>query len=248
MKQYTISVLAVACLVVLSTDTARAQFEGKITYESYQVNADGKKKNPDQFTLFVTPQRILLQGENRYEFVGNIQTEGVLVRLDFEDFVFLTGKDEALKISRADITSMMNMFGGFNQQGQTPPQIDYERTGEVETIAGHKCEKFVFADPENSDEYSEVWMTTDLDIRWGMLAETWGDSRQMFGGDLPLDLIFREGYFPVRADAYRNGELTGRIEATQISESSIARAMVQIPPGVKVLSFQDYLFQKMSRQ
>ncbi|MDZ7772133.1 MAG: hypothetical protein U5K31_05240 [Balneolaceae bacterium] len=43
------------------------------------------------------------------------QTEGVLVRLDFEDFVFLTGNDMALTISKADITSFTRMFGEESQ-------------------------------------------------------------------------------------------------------------------------------------
>lgn len=239
--------LITVILLLITAGVSHAQFEGKVLYSSYQVNAEGEKQNQDEFTLYLTPERILLQGENRYEVIGNIQTEGVLVRLDAKDFVFLTGDKQVLKISKADILSIMNMLGN-NSKSSTPPDVNYKQTGETQRIQGYTCEKFVFTDEDNVNLRSEVWMTKELEINWGMLAESWGSSQKMIAGDLPLNLIFDEGYFPVRVESYRDGKLTGLMEASEITKSSIARAMVQIPSGVKVLSFQDYLFQHMSQQ
>lgn len=239
-------------LVAGLVQPAAAQFEGKITYNSYEYTSEGSEEELDEFTMFITQDRILLQGEKKYDFVGSIQTEGVLVRLDFEDFVFLTGDNKALKISKTDITSMMNMF----ENGQTSSKeladkgedINFERTGEQSSVQGYNSEKFIFRDEDNENEYSEVWMTKDLQVSWGMLSEPWSGSAEAMISSFPVDLVFKENYFPVKIDVFRNDKMISKLEATDISESPVAKAMVQVPSGVQVLSFQDYLFQKMSQQ
>jgi len=246
---YLSAILMVACF----TQPVSAQFEGKIQYSVYDYSKDTPAdEKQDEFTLFITPDRILLQGENKYDFMGSIKTEGVLVRLDFEDFVFLTGDQKALKISRSDITSMMNMFSDNGQSSadvaKKGDDIKYERTGESKKIKGYNCEKFIFHDEDNEAAQTVVWMTKDIQVNWGMLAEPWsGDAEKMIQS-FPMDIIFKEKYFPVLVETYENGDLISRMEATDINQSSIARAMVQVPSGVQVLSFQDYLFQKMSEQ
>ncbi|HKL17713.1 MAG TPA: DUF4412 domain-containing protein [Halalkalibaculum sp.] len=234
-------------LLFLSTEYAHAQFEGKVVYNNYEMKS-GEKVSEDRFTMFVTTDRILLQGDNSYDLMGNIKTEGVLIRLDFEDFVFLTGKDKALKISKVDITSMMNLFGGDSKKDMDT-DISYEKTGETETINGYASEKFIFSDKADGKDYVAVWMTRDIKFNWGMLAEPWGDDVEgMISGDFPISLIFEEGYFPLRIESYQSGELKTITEAEEINESSIAKAMVQIPSGVSVLSLQNYLFQQLSEQ
>lgn len=247
MKKYS-SLLLASLFLFISTDYSLAQFEGKVVYSSYEVKSNGEKKKSDNFTMFVTADRILLQGDNSYDFMGNIKTEGVLIRLDFEDFVFLTGDDQVLQISKADITSMANMFGrGSNSDAGN--DIGYEKTGETKTINGYTCEKFTFSEDERKNDYAEVWMTRDLKINWGMLAEPWGKQAEgMISGDFPITLIFKEGYFPVSIESYQSGKLKTVTEAEDISASSVAKAMVQVPSGVSVLSFQDYLFQRLSEQ
>jgi hypothetical protein len=242
------AVLLVACF----TQPASAQFEGKITYNSYEYSPEGSQEKQDEFTMYVTSDRILLQGEKKYDFMGSIQTEGVLVRLDFEDFVFLTGDEKALKISKADITSMMNMFdNGENASKEVADKgedINFERTNESTTIRGYKCEKFIFRDEDNENEHTEVWMTKDLQMNWGMLAEPWSGSAEALISSFPMDLVFKEKYFPVKVDVFRNDKMISRLEATDINTSSIAKAIVQVPSGIQILSFQDFLFQKMSEQ
>ena len=237
-------------LFFLSANPAAAQFEGKIVFDSYEVSTDGSRERTDGFTLYVTPERLLLQGENRYSVIGSIQTEGILVRLDFQDFVFLTENDAtALKISKQDITSMMNMFGGSGTDGNNPKEeeLDFERTGETRTINGYRCEKFIIREADRPNDYVVAWMTQDLEINWGMLSEPWGSNElDVIGDNLHLDIIFNEGYFPLSLEAYGNGVPKEVTEVSEITASNIARAMVQVPSGVKVLSFQDYLFNKMS--
>lgn len=229
--------------------TSHAQFEGKIQFSSYEISSDGDRDKTDDFTIYVTKDRIMLQGSNKYRFMGSIETEGVLVRLDYEDFVFLAGSENAMKISKDDINSMMKMFGNNSGSSRSPDETDinYKMTGEESNILGFKAEKFIFRDEKENDRHSVIWMTKELDIYWGMLAEPWDNSVEaQFGSDIPTDLLFKEKYFPLKMESYQNGRLEGVTEITDLSRTSVARAMVQIPSGVKVLSFQDYLFQKMS--
>ncbi len=201
--------------------------------------------------MFITPDRILLQGDNKYKFMGSIQTEGVLVRLDFQDFVFLTGDKKALKISKSDITSMMNMFGNGNTGSEIAAKsddINFEQTTETETINGYICNKFIFRDKDTPNEHSEVWMTKELKMNWGMLAEPWSGSAGEVVGSLPTDLVFKEKYFPLKVETFKNDKLVSALKTTEVNTSPIAKAMVEVPQGVQVLSFQDYLFQEMSRQ
>ena len=244
----------IGCLLLfmLFSLPAHAQFEGKIAFSSYDVASDGSQTQNDQFSMYLTKDRILLEGSNQYKFAGGIQTEGVLVRLDFQDFVLLTGDTSVLKISKKDIDAMMNMFGGSSsaaRQKAAEHQVDYEKTGETREIKGYQCEKYIFTDDENPNETAEVWMTDQLNINWGMLAEPWGNSDlNMMGDEFSLDLIFKDGLFPLRIEGYESGNLRSVAEVTEISKTDVAKAMVQVPQGVKVLSFQDYLFNKMSQQ
>lgn len=252
MKKTVYSLLAVL-LVLGWSQPVLAQFEGKITINSYDYSADGSKQKQDEFSMYITPDRILLQGDNQYKVMGSINTEGVLVRLDFKDFVFLTGDDNvALKISKSDINSMMNMFGDNGSSSHSDNKVDninYEKTGDTKTIKGYECEKFIFHDKDNKNKKTVVWMTKGININWGMLAEPWGDKVDaMIGDELPTDIIFKQNYFPLKAESYDNDKLVSMFETSEIKKSSIARAMVRVPSGVKVLSFQDYLFQKMSNQ
>lgn len=246
-KYYLSAMLVVACF----TQPVSAQFEGKITYNTYEISEEGTKDQQDAFTLFITPERILLQGDKKYEFMGSLKTEGVLARLDFQDFVFLTGDEQALKISKSDITSMMNMFENgesTEEVAEDTEDISYERTGNSQQINGYTCEEFIFRDKDNENDHMAIWMTRDIDVNWGMLAEPWSGGADEIISNFPMGLIFKEKYFPVKAEGYENGKLVSSLEATEITESSVARAMVNVPSGVQVLSFQDYLFQKMSEQ
>lgn len=249
MKKQLFYILSFLFLFTL-VDSSHAQFEGKVVYETYELSTSGDKTATDQFTMYVTPDRILLQGSNKYNFMGNIKTEGVLIRMDFEDFVFLTGDTKALKFSKADITSFQNMFGDDNDRSNAEIETDvkYRRTGETQTINGYKCEKFIFGDNEG-DNHAEVWMTKALKINWGMLGDSWGKKTEaIISSGLPFSLIFEDGYFPLKMDSYENDRLKMVTVVKELSQTTIARAMVQVPSGVKVLSFQDYLFQKLSEQ
>lgn len=243
---YLSAMLMAACF----TQPAFAQFEGEITYKSYDFT-DGNREGSDEFKLFITPDRILLQGEKTYNFMESLNTEGVLVRLDSQDFVFLTGDNTALKIAKTDITSMMNMFGENTTASDLSQEynIEQNRTGETKTIKGYQCEKFIFRDKENNENYSEVWMTKGIDVNWGMLAEPWGNSTGgLFSESIPMDLVFKEHYFPLQLETYKDGVRSSSLEVTDVRKSPIPDQKVAVPADIQVLTLQQYIFQKMSNR
>lgn len=243
-KHYLSAMLLVACF----TQPVSAQFEGQITYEGYNYSEQQTEEKQDEVTLTITPDRMMLSGEDSYNFMGSIDTEGLLVRLDSEDFVFMTGKKQALKISKSDITSMMNMFGdgeSTSDVAEEADEISYEKTGETTDILGYTCEKFIFRDKDDKDEYTTVWMTKDINVNWGMLAEPWSGSAEDIVSNFPTDLVFKEKYFPVRVESYEDGQLDSKLEAKAISEKDIDSRNVEVPSGISVMSFQEYLFSQM---
>lgn len=251
MKKASYYLSAMLLVASFSQQPASAQFEGKITFSSYHYSPDGVQQKEDDFTLYLTKDRILLQGEKKYEFMESIQTEGVLVRLDTEDFVILTGDETALTISKSDITSMMNMFNNGQSTSSTADkaeEVEYERTGHSTDIKGYQTDKFIFRNSAEPNEHTEVWMTKELNINWGMLAEPWSNNATSIVNSLPTDLVFTEKYFPLKVKVFKNNKLISKLVATEVNQSPVTRAIVQVPSGVKVLSFQDFLFQNMSKQ
>jgi hypothetical protein len=244
---YLSAMLMVACF----TQPATAQFEGEITYKSYDYK-NGEEEN-DEFTLHITPDRILLQGEKKYDFMGSMKTEGVLVRLDEQDFVFKTDDQTALKISKTDITSMMKMVGNGNSASAAAKEYDIKqnRTGETQELNGFSAEKFIFKDEEGGpNDYAVVWMTKGIDVNWGMLAESWGneEANTLINDSFPMDLVFQEKYIPLLIETYKKGEKTSGLEATNINQSAVNQSLVEIPSSMKVLNMQQYLFQKMNNR
>lgn len=240
--------LSLACLLFfgLAFNQAQAQFEGKINFQGYEINNGEKVKDDEPLTLFITPTRILLQGEQEYAVGGALKAEGIMVRQDEQDFVLLTGEDQAMSITKSGITAFMNMFGGEAQQDMQDvnSNLQIEKSNDQKQINGYTAYKFVITDKQNPETRTEVWMTKELDINWGMLASTWNEHLYGFAGnDVPLELILDKGYFPIRTKQYKNGDLA-YVTETEITATNVADSITQIESGTEIISLQDYLFQQ----
>ncbi|MDZ7715946.1 MAG: DUF4412 domain-containing protein [Balneolaceae bacterium] len=231
------------CLITAIPTTLFAQFEGKIKYATFDVE-NGVPESDEEFTVYFALNRIFLEGDKTYD-VRNFQTEGILVRMDMEDVVFFTGDESALKISKADVDAMQQFFGKESgDTGKESNDFSFKRTGKTESIHGLACEQFVFRDEDDPEKYTEVWMTKDLETDLSSLvrsAETFFD-----GEDVPTGLL-AQGYFPLKANFYNGNKLSGYLEATEVDETRSARAKVEVPAGIKVYNFQQYLFQRFSQ-
>ncbi|HYW35257.1 MAG TPA: DUF4412 domain-containing protein [Balneolaceae bacterium] len=225
------------------------QFEGKIKFNSYKI-VSGHKKNDDVFTLYVTPERLLLQGNKKYKVEGTFQTDGILVRNKQKDFIFLTGGNKAMKITESGITAFVNMFGNqaSNTANKVKSNISYKKTGNKKKINGYSCEEFIITNKQEPDQRSEVWMTKGLNINWGILADSWNNNMKQFAGNgfLSGNLLFQQGYFPIEFKEYKNKKLSEVIDA-HVTSTKIARSKVKIPSGVQVVGLQQYLLQRMQQ-
>lgn len=234
--------------ISLAPTASFAQFEGKVTFTSYDVEQDGTQEKDEEFTVYFAADRIMMQGEGSYDVVGSIQTEGVLIRMDMEDIVLFNGDKTALKISKADVDAMKQLFGGGQDVGRAlteeAEKVDFQATGKTQNIKGYNSEQFKFRDNEEPDKYVEVWATKELKTN---LADVLKSAGEMAGATLPVGGIFEKGYFPLEAYFYSDNELESILKATDIMETTTARKMVEMPPGVKVYGFQQYLFQQFSK-
>jgi hypothetical protein len=104
-KRFSISGLLLIFSLVFTTGTAFAQFEGQITMDVYS-DEDGKIE-VSQINLFATSDRIMLQGEENFSVMDQMSTDGLLIRNDMKDFVIMTGKDQALQVTKVEIEGLI---------------------------------------------------------------------------------------------------------------------------------------------
>jgi len=230
--------------------TARAQFQGHIVMNLYSDNEGVKETNV--MNMYVTGDRIMIQGDDKVQLQRGLNAQGLLIRHDKKDFVVLTGEKDALQVTKSDIESMMQMASAFerNKQSSTPneiPKANYRYTDRTKTILGYECAEMIVNDKNSDDVYLSVWLTSGIDINWGMLAEPWKnlspDMQSSFR--VPQEAIFTGDTFPLLIEKNDKGTLTKVAEVTKLERSSIAKAMVELPQGVNLIGFGDFMFRMM---
>lgn len=242
-----------ALFIFAFTTNSFAQFEGKITYTLQEKDNSGEQ-GQEQFTTYFTPNRIFIESDEAMKMAGSFKTEGLLIRLDKNDFVFLTGDKTAMSISKAGITSFMNMFSEMNKQDESDVANEIEKdymfkqTGETKNINGYKAYKFVLKSKDEENKKGIIWMTKQIDINWGMLAEPWGDSVNFLTSkDLPTGYIFQKGWLPLKGTFYEEGEVSGQMTA-KVEETDVSQSMVQLSSDMQVKNLSEYLFKMMRKR
>lgn len=231
-----------------------AQFQGKIEMKLYSED-DGQTEE-NTLNMFVTNNRIMLQGEDAFSFGEGMNAEGLLIRNDHKDFVLLMGENRGIQITKTEIEGMIDMFSSWggqsqNSQNQAAEGPGYRFSDETRTILGKECAEMIIEDEEDPDNYLSIWLTPNIDINWGMLAEPWKnipqDMKRDFEG-VSQDLLFQGKNFPMLIEAHEDGETTKIFEVTNMQESNVAKAMVEIPSGITLLSAKDFIFNMMMQQ
>ncbi len=228
-------------------DTAAAQFEGEIVFRAYEPE---RAENPQRYVQFIaTPERIHLSSQDRYKVFSGMDANGFLVRNDRNDFVFISGEDDALRISKEDVNSLANLIERMQGSAASQQQFDWDGrmqvTGETKTIAGHRTEQIKVYE-ENSENYVSVWLTDEIKVNWGILENSWHHSlSKVVEIDLPIEVFMNRQSFPLQMEFYRNDALETVVEATQVHRRSIDRKLVEIPEGVKMLGITDLMMKMM---
>jgi hypothetical protein len=94
-----------------------------------------------------------------------------------------------------------------------------------------------------------VWLTPNIDINWGMLAEPWKNlpiEADMAVNRISMDAVFSGKNFPMLIEVTDKKGTVSVMEVNNINKSSIAKAMVQIPAGVNLIGVTELMFKMMS--
>ncbi|MFY0683949.1 MAG: DUF4412 domain-containing protein [Balneola sp.] len=243
-----IPVFALCFLMIGST--AQAQFEGQITMNLYGEE-DGVEE-VSKLNMYVTTDRIFVKGEDDMNFGESFNSGGMLIRNDKKDFVVLMENNDALQVTKSEVEGLLKMFmswGGDSSKGSSNKErSDFDYTGKVKDIKGYESHELLITDTKNNSSIS-VWLTPNIDINWGMLAEPWknlsGDADRVVN-QISRDAIFSSDNFPMLIEVHGEKGTQKVMEVQSINKSNIAKAMVQIPTGVNLIGVSEFMFKMMS--
>lgn len=253
MKALKITTKLLVVALLLSANAAFAQFQGQITMKIYSENNGVEEQNT--LNMFVTANRIMFQGESAFGINEGFDAEGLLIRNDKKDFVVLTGEKSALQVTKKEIESLMNLgnaWGGNSNSSSsssysTNKKPNYRYTERTKTVLGYDCTELIIED-EEEEGYISIWLTPDVDINWGMLSEPWAgfDDEMDKAFRTSQDAVFTGKSFPMLVEYHSESEGSKVVaEVTNMNKSSIAKAMVEIPQGVKIMGFGDFMLKMM---
>lgn len=243
------SLLGLLFVLALFSGSAYAQFEGQITMDVFSEE-DGKIE-VSQINLYATPNRIMLKGEDDFAVMDQMSTDGLLIRNDMKDFVIMTGKDQALQVTKVEIEGLVEMLSSWSGGASEPdntPKPDYSFSDRTQTILGYEAAEMIVTDSENPGKHLSIWLAPDININWGMLAERWNNMPESIDSEIngvAQDVVFKGKNFPLLIEAVEGGERTTIMKVNNVNPSSVAKAMVEIPAGVTLMSFKDYVFKMM---
>jgi len=226
-----------------------AAFQGKVTLARYSVDAAGEREIKSRTPLIVHPDYILLEQSDgsSVDLLGNVQASGIIVRQKQEDFVFLTTDRNAVVMNKQELQQMINMLdsmrGNNNQSRSEADDIKLEPTGEQKELDGYTVKKWKLI-PDGGVAEWHIWVTDELVIPWGLLAENWLTRRTLFSG-LPVEEWLEEKKLPLQAEFWNGGKLAEVIKIEDIEHESIDQTRFQIPDGYKQINFQQMLFDRM---
>jgi hypothetical protein len=205
---------AVALFLVAPGASAQGDFEGVIAYD---VSMAGMQM---QITQMVKGKLI------RQEMQGPM---GQMVNLtDTESMVMTTLMPAQKMYMRMDLKAMADQMAA--QSGmQTPPQPkpeDFKPTGQKETIAGHACEHYSYAQDD---------INLDICIAQGLGFVPMMSAGMNQGAAAQADIAewkkrFPNGFLPLGMNVTAQGQ-TMTMRATNIEKKSIADDLFKVPAG-----------------
>jgi hypothetical protein len=244
-----LSTLLFLCVTFFS-NPLQAQFEGHISMNLYGDNENGKT-SVNQLNMYVTADRIFLKGEDEMNFGQSFNSGGMLIRNDKKDFVVLMENNDALQVTKSEVEGLFKMFLSWGSDSSPNSseneEMNFEYTDRERTINGYKTYELVISGKE-ADSKMSVWLTPNIDINWGMLAEPWKNipAEANRAVNQSRDAVFTGKNFPMLVEVTGKKGTETVMEVTNINKSSIAKAMVQVPTGVNLISVTDLMFKMMS--
>lgn len=228
----------------------QAQFEGEISFGVQQYGDAGIEEST--FVLTAGKERMLLYSGSTVNVLGGVSANGLLIRNDHEDFVFHTGQNEALKITKNDLDGLINLlkrFRGGNQNGVQ--QFDWdssvEETGNTKSLHGYQLQEFILK-TDQPGNYSSIWLTDSIKMNWGLLSEFWYHAgKDLTESELPVELIMNKNSFPLVIEIYSGNQLVFQAVAKKIEKGLTEQSKFEISDNTKMLGFGE-LMMNMFRQ
>lgn len=231
---------------MLVSMTAKAQFQGQVTMKVY--GEENGNMNVNELNLYSTSSRIMIKGEDTFSFSdGSFDASGILIRNDKKDFVVMMGEKEALQFTKEELEGLFSMAGMMAGDEDTEASVNAntEYTNKTRKIMGYDCTELLVRNDEGNTTLS-IWLTSEIDINWGMLSEPWMNvPDNMKDSASRLTQEFKSRNFPMLVEVTEKGKTKTVLEVTNVNESSIAKAMVEIPSGVALVGLQEMIFKMM---
>ena len=249
MKIFKISVVLMIGSFLMLPQMTNAQFEGQIRMNFYSYSNNGTQLEPNEINLYITDQRILLKSTDEIDiYNGTMKASGLLIRSDAQDFIIMTGHKEALKFTKQELEGMFSMItmliGDQNQTEET--NINYIYTGKTRTINGFKARELLFENNEDNGSSLSIWLTNELDIDWGILSKPWNNVPSFFSSQMnQITQELKSRNFPLQIEVKENETSTTLFKVVEVNNSRIAKDMVEMPTGLKLISLQELIIKAM---
>lgn len=224
---------------------AYSQFEGEVSFVLEQYRPVGSESS--RFKLTSSNDRIYIASEADVNVITGLKSDGVLIRNDLQDFVFNTGQNEALKVTKADLDGVMNMIERFSgaSASSSDKQFDWEKriieTENRKQHLGYEVQEIRLMG-ETVDDYASIWLTQDIKILWGIMTNVWNNAGDRFlDPDFPIELVMNSNSFPLLVDVYDNGLLVAKFESVNIDTENFDRSVLELSEQKRLVSLTEIM-------
>lgn len=238
------------CLLFVANSAVYAQFEGEILFQIEDFT------NPQQqqsgFTFTAANNRLFISSEHDVDVITGLKANGLLIRNDHQDFIFNTDTDQALKVSKDDLDSLMDMLERF--EGAENGEIEnfdwktgVEETGNTRSHLGYEVHE-IRLKGENDGQFASIWLTSDINVQWGLMVDVWNRAGTRFSdSELPIELIMNPHSFPLLLEVFDGGNLVYKAESTNVNTGNFDRSVIELSDDKPLVGLTE-LMMNMFRQ
>lgn len=245
-------IVTLSLLFSVAVSPAHAQFEGEIVFHLQEV--DSERSVTSEFTFTAASDRIYISSQRDLDVISGIRSDGLLVRNDMKDFVFNTGKDEALQVSKENIDGLMNLLERFSGQSESSEQSQLNwkdrvvETGNKRSHLGHQVEEFRLLG-DHPNQFVSIWLTSDIKVLWGLMVEVWIRAGNRFSdSELPVQLIMNSNSFPLLIEGVNNGKTAFKLESVSINMDDFDRSVVELSDKKRLVGLTELMVNMFRQQ
>lgn len=239
-----LQILLFLCFAI-TVSPAYSQFEGEITFNLEQFGPT--QPETTQFKLTAFKDRVYVASQADINVLTGLKSDGLLVRNDMQDFVFNTGENQALKVTKADLDGLMNMIERFS--GAAKPsangQSDWgnriiETNNSKQHLGYEVVEIRLLGD--TIDQYASIWLTQDIKVFWGIMTNVWNRAGNRFmDPDFPIELVMNSNSFPLLVEVFDNDRLMAKFESVNIETENFDRSVVELSDKKRLVSITEVM-------